>query len=121
MKNKNERPAMDFWGRLELYQDQLKMPLKVLCLKAGVPYQTTLNQKSNAQLPSLRNACLLAKTLGCSVEWLFFGDEKRIIDNCNSLAQSLFNDKRLFAIANRLSSMTQEELYSLEIILNIRG
>ena len=118
----DDKPAMDFWGRIEIIQAQNKTNLKLLCAEAGVPYQTTLNQKSNAQLPSLKSACLLARVLGCSVEWLFFGENEGLpIKNCNQLAQVLYKDKRLFAITNKLIAMTQEELYSLEVILKIRS
>ena len=59
----DDKPAMNFWGRVEIVQAQRKTNLKSLCSEAGIPYQTTLNQKSNAQLPSLKSACLLAKVL----------------------------------------------------------
>lgn len=122
MNNANEKPAMNFWGRVEIFQTRNLVSLKTLCSEAGIPYQTTLNQKSNAQLPSLSSACNIARVLGCSVEWLFFGEEKGFpIDNCDQLAQVLYKDKRLFAIASKLASMTQEELYSLEILLKIRN
>ena len=118
----DDRSAMDFWGRVEIIQAQRKANLKNLCSEAGIPYQTTLNQKSNAQLPSLKSACLLARVLGCSVEWLFFGeDEDFPIDSCNQLAQTLYKDKRLFSITSKLAIMSQEELYSLEVLLKIRN
>ena len=122
MNKDDEKPAMDFWGRVELFQIQRGVNLKAVCVEAGIHYQTTLNQKSNAQLPSLKNACLLAKVLGCSVEWLFFGEQgDSSLNDCNQLAQQLYKDKRLFAISRKLTIMTQEELFSLEVLLKIRN
>ena len=122
MKQTEEKTAMDFWGRVENIQAQKKINLKVICEKHGIPYQTTLNQKSSAHLPNLYSACLIAKELGCSVEWLLFGDESNTkLEDCTQLAQTIFKDKRLFAITNKLASMTQEELYSLEVLLRIRN
>ena len=81
-----------------------------------------LNQKSSAHLPTLTNGCLLAKELGCSVDWLFFGDNgDTSVENAIQLAQKMYKDKRLFAIAKRLVALTQEELYSLEVLLKIRN
>ena len=120
MERKDEE-AMNFWGRVETILLQRQVSLKAICSKYGIQYQTMLNQKSSAHLPTLTNACLLAKELGCSVDWLFFGDNSdSSVDTANQLAQTLYKDKRLFSIANRLTSMTQEELFSLEVLLKIR-
>ena len=120
MERKDE-DAMNFWGRVETILVQRQVSLKAICNKFGIQYQTMLNQKSSAHLPTLTNACLLAKELGCSVDWLFFGDNSdSSVDTASQLAQTLYKDKRLFSIANRLTSMTQEELFSLEVLLKIR-
>lgn len=122
MLDKKEKPAMDFWGRVETVLSKNQIRLKSICDKHGIQYQTLLNQKSSAHLPTLINACLLAKELDCSVEWLLFGDNADLsLDSATQLAQLLYKDKRLFAIASRLSSMSQEELFSLEVLLKIRN
>ena len=119
---KDDENAMNFWGRVEIVLSQRQIRLKAICEKHGIQYQTLLNQKSSAHLPTLTNACLLAKELGCSVDWLFWGDNSNSsVDTANQLAQTLYKDKRLFSIANRLTSMTQEELFSLEVLLKIRN
>ena len=121
MTKDDEIMAMNFWGRVESFQAQKQVSLKAICQKNGIQYQTMLNQKSSAHLPPLKIACILAKELGCSVEWLVFGDTTGTsIENSSQLAQLLFTDKRLLSIANRLANMTQEELYSLEVLLSIR-
>ncbi len=121
MKETDEKLAMDFWGRVENIQLQQNLNLKVICEKHGIPYQTTLNQKSSAHLPTLRSACLIAKELECSVEWLLFGDDAESkMETCSQLAQEIYKDKRLFAISKKLKSLNQEELYSLEVLLKVR-
>ena len=121
MKETDEKLAMDFWERVENIQLQKKLNLKIICEKHGIPYQTTLNQKSSAHLPTLRSACLIAKELECSVEWLLFGDDAESkMETCSQLVQEIYKDKRLFAIANKLKSLNQEELYSLEVLLKVR-
>ena len=121
MKKTDEKKAMDFWGRVEIIQLQKKINLKAICDKHGIPYQTTLNQKSSAHLPTLESACLIAKELECSVEWLLFGDDAEFrMESCSQLAQEIYKDKRLFAITNKLKSLNQEELYSLEVLLKVR-
>ena len=117
-----DKNAMNFWGRVETVLSQRQIRMKAICDKHGIQYQTLLNQKSSAHLPTLTNACLLAKELDCSVEWLLFGDNADLsLDSATQLAQLLYKDKRLFAIASRLSSMSQEELFSLEVLLKIRN
>ena len=74
---------MDFWGRVEIAQAQKQVQLKDICRKYGLNYQTMLNQKSTAHLPSLIGACALAKELGCSVEWMMYGEAAEI--HCNHL------------------------------------
>lgn len=120
MEDHNEKIAMNFWGRVEIVQAQKKVQLKDICRKHGLNYQTMLNQKSTAHLPSLGSACVLAKELGCSVEWLVDGNDEDIsLNTCEQLARVLFHNKKLLAITQNLQSMSQEELHSLEILLKI--
>ena len=111
---------MDFWGRVEIAQAQKQLQLKDICRKYGLNYQTMLNQKSTAHLPSLMGACALAKELGCSVEWLMYGEAADgCFETCEQLAHVLFSNKRLLSIVGKLNSLSQEELHSLEILLKI--
>lgn len=122
MKENDEKTAMDFWGRIENILMQKNVSLKAICKKHNIPYQTTLNQKSSAHLPNLRSACMIAMELECSVEWLLFGNNPNSnMETCIQLSQAVFRDKRLFAITNKLTTMSQEELYSLEVLLRIRN
>ena len=119
---KDDENAMNFWGRVETVLSQKQIRMKAICDKHDIQYQTLLNQKSSAHLPTLTNACLLAKELDCSVEWLLFGDNANsTLESESQLAQLLYKDKRLFAIASHLASMSQEELFSLEVLLKIRN
>ena len=121
MDRNDEKLAMNFWGRVEIKQRELHTNLKEICAKHGLQYYTMLNQKSSAHLPNLSNACILAKELGCSVEWLLYGNgDMKKVESAAMLAQKLYQDKRLFSVAQHLCSSSQEELYALEVMLKIR-
>ncbi len=116
-----DKIAMDFWGRVDNKLKETNLNLKYICQKNGMHYQTMLNQKSTAHVPSVVNAVNLAKELGCSVEWLIYGDcEKSSLKNADDLAQRMYNDRRLYSVVKYLSLATQEELYALEVLLKIR-
>ena len=121
MNYNEEKIAMDFWGRFEYLQSLKNTSLKTICDKNGIHYRTTLNQKSCARLPSLITAFLLAKEVDSTVEWLLFGSEPEYdIESSEQLARTIFNDKRLLSISKKLINLSQEELFSLEVLLKIR-
>lgn len=66
----------EFWLRLELaIIKNKKRSLKEFSNLVGVPYQTLVNQRSQGRYPSIEVLAKMAKELGCSIDWLFFGPE----------------------------------------------
>lgn len=118
-----EQLAMNFWGRFE--QAQLaanKLSLKQLCQTINVPYQTIINQKSSARLPSLEFAVKSAQELNSSVEWLFCGDNtpQKNQTNIKELFNSIAHDERKLSICEKVSNLSQSELFAMEVFLRIR-
>ena len=114
-----EQLAMDFWGRLEIVQKNENKNLKAICKNVGIPYQTLINQKSAARLPSLSVALLLASELNTSLDWLLLGD-RTATDNDKQLVSVLLTDARKRAIVEKVSSLSQSELFAIEVFLGIR-
>ena len=119
---KEEQLAMNFWGRIEQAQtEENKLSLKNLCKSIGAPYQTIINQKSSARLPSLIIAIKLAEELNRPIDWLLFGDKK---NNLNVEPAQLFkliaSDARKLAITERVATLSQTELFAIEVFLGIR-
>lgn len=108
----NERKAMDFWGRVERAQQLSgKTNLKDLCRTIGVPYQTLANQRTGARLPALPIAVALAKELGTSVEWLLSGSgDDKVIE-----------ESRIAAIVKKIETMSQNEVFALEVLLGLKS
>ena len=116
-----EQLAMNFWGRVEQAQQlEGKRNLKYVCHLAGVPYQTVINQKSAARLPSLENSQKLASILNCSIDWLLLGNSPPESENEQKIISLLVNDARKKAIATRIASLSQSELFAIEVFLGIR-
>lgn len=108
----DEKIAMDFWGRVEQSQQLCgKTNLKEISRKIGVSYQTLVNQKTSARLPSLIVAVHIAKELGTTVEWLLYG-----LTNNTSLPEN----SRLSALVKRLEELSQTEIFALEVLLNVK-
>lgn len=109
----DEKLAMDFWGRVEQSQQLCgKTNLKDIARKIGVPYQTLVNQKTGARLPSLIVAVTIAKELGTTVEWLLYGSGK----NASSIENT-----RLSALIKRIEELSQTEIFALEVLLKVKG
>jgi len=116
-----EQLAMNFWGRIEQAQQlEGKGNLKSICHSAGIPYQTVINQKSAARLPSLENAHKLASILDCSMDWLLSGNTTLESDNEKIIVSLLINDARKKAIAIKIANLSQSELFAIEVFLGIR-
>ena len=117
-----EQLAMDFWGRTEIAQKaEDKNNLKTVCTSIGVPYQTIINQKSSARLPSLEVASKLADELHCSLDWLMFGSDKRVtIENEQQFIRQIMGDARKRAIIEKVANLNQSELFAIEVFLGIR-
>lgn len=65
-----------FWERLgQAMRVAGESSLRNFCVKAGLPYQTILNQKSQKRYPATSMLIILARELKCSLDWLIFGDE----------------------------------------------
>lgn len=114
-----EQMAMDFWGRLEIVQKTENKNLKTICKSIGIPYQTLINQKSAARLPALSVAMLLASELNTSLDWLLFG-ERTASKNDIQLISVLLSDARKRAIIEKVSGLSQSELFAIEVFLGIR-
>ena len=114
-----EQMAMDFWGRLEIVQKNENKNLKAVCKNIGIPYQTLINQKSAARLPSLSVAMLLASELNTSLDWLLFGD-RTVTEDDKQLISALLSDARKKAIVEKVSGLSQSELFAIEVFLGIR-
>ena len=115
-----EQLAMDFWGRIEQAQrSENKNSLKAICKTINVPYQTVVNQKSAARLPSLTVAMLLASELNTSLDWLLFGDNKSSVSD-RQLIGRLLSDARKRSVMERIASLNQSELFAIEVFLGIR-
>ena len=59
----SEETAMNFWGRVEQAQQLEGRSIKAICRETGISYQTIMNQKAYARLPSLDDASKLAAEL----------------------------------------------------------
>ena len=109
----DEKLAMNFWGRVEQSQQLCgKTNLKDISRKIGVPYQTLVNQKTGARLPSLLVATQIAKELGTTVEWLLYGSDKNTSNTENT---------RLNALIKRIEALSQTEVFALEILLGVKS
>lgn len=117
-----EQLAMNFWGRVEQAQkSEDRNNLKIICKVIGVPYQTIINQKSSARLPSLEVASKLAAELHCSLDWLVFGSDKEVsIETEQQFANQIMSDARKKAIIQRVANLNQSELFAIEVFLGIR-
>lgn len=114
-----EQCAMNFWGRIEQLQTQEHRPsLKQICDNAGIVYRTIENQKSAARLPSLLTAYKLAKELHCSVEWLLSGEIT--IETHAQAIREISADSRKKEIVEKIASLSQSELFAIEVFLGIR-
>lgn len=119
MNENEEQVAMNFWGRLEIVQKNENKNLKTVCKNVGIPYQTLINQKSAARLPTLSVAMLLASELNTSLDWLLFGD-RTATENDRQLISVLLSDARKRAIVEKVSGLNQSELFAIEVFLGIR-
>lgn len=64
----------DFWLRLELVLIKNKIrSLRQVCKKAGIPYQTLVNQRCVGRYPSVDATARIASEIDCSLDWLVFG------------------------------------------------
>ena len=115
-----EQLAMDFWGRIEQAQkSENKNSLKAICKSINVPYQTLINQKSSAKLPSLAVAMLLSSELNTSLDWLLFGDNKSSVSD-RQLIGRLLSDARKRSVIERIANLNQSELFAIEVFLGLR-
>ena len=117
-----EQLAMNFWGRVEQAQiEENKLNLKSICKNIGAPYQTIINQKSSARLPSLIVASSLADELKRPIDWLLFGDRKgQSLDDVSKISKLIASDIRKRAIVERIATSSQSELFAIEVFLGIR-
>lgn len=117
-----EQLAMNFWGRVEQVQkEEDKNNLKTVCKAIGVPYQTVINQKSAARLPSLNTASKLASALHCSLDWLLLGSDRNMtFENEGQLIRQILGDARKKAIVEKVANLSQSELFAIEVFLGIR-
>lgn len=117
-----EQLAMNFWGRIEQAQKlENRNNLSEICKAIKVPYQTIINQKSAARLPSLEVASLFAGELHCSLDWLILGSENNVkLENENQLSRQILSDPRKKAIVEKVANLSQSELFAIEVFLQIR-
>lgn len=117
----NEESAMNFWGRIEQAQQLEGRSLKAICRETGISYQTIMNEKTYARLPSLEVASKLASELHCSIDWLMFGENMSVtIDNESQVVRQILSDPRKKAIVEKVASSNQSALFSIEYLLGIR-
>lgn len=115
-----EQLAMDFWGRVEQAQKlENKNSLKAICKTINVPYQTLINQKSSAKLPSLTVAMFLSSELNTSLDWLIFGDNEGSVSD-RLLIERLLSDARKRSVIERIANLNRSELFAIEVFLGIR-
>lgn len=59
-----------FGERLKRARLQRKIAVRTLAERAGVAYRQIYRYESNDALPNMEAAIALARTLGCSLDWL---------------------------------------------------
>lgn len=103
-----------FWERLEqTMKVSGESSMRNFCAKVGLPYQTLLNQRSQGRYPATSMMIELASGLGCSIDWLVFGDEAR---GRNSGEEYIALERKKDIISRIVMSESSDLLDSLEYI-----
>ena len=114
----SKKIAMDFWGRVELAQNEAGInTIKDLCQEAGVVYQTVMNQRSAGTLPNLMTIIKLSQYVQKSMDWLLLGENNPNDSPKQQVAQAIVNDKKAFDIARYVLSMQEEERDATMVLL----
>lgn len=114
----------DFWGRVRARCSMMRMTVKELCSRVGMPYRTATNQISLGKMPTDRTLIeRIAKELGCSERYLIEGmtDSEPTVTQTRDIQELIFHyqflspDKKklLMTVAKALDDQQQEEDHSL--------
>ncbi len=110
--------AMDFWGRVELGQQEAGFDtIKDLCREADVAYQTVINKRSKGKLPNTDTVLKLSRSIQKSVDWLFWGENLNTDSEQERVASLITNNKDAFEIAKYLLNMSEEDKKVAKVLI----
>lgn len=113
--------AQNFWGRIDNLLKSKNMSLRKLCLENDIAYQTVINQKCSARLPDIQLALKIVTILDSSIEYLVYGKPANIQENLVHINEALLQNDKLFAIAESLTQLDEEELNAIQLLLQRKG
>jgi len=74
METKANHFSKAFWERVEEVSKAKSLKFTEICKETGIVYGTIMSNKIRKEFPSLENTFKLARALGVSADFLYYGD-----------------------------------------------